>query len=346
MWTRASRSPRLSGVAVLGCAAPAGAQQDAVARAGAQLHAHALAVGCGHVDLGAGGGLGEAHRDVDDEVVAAPREHGRGLDRDLHEEIARRRAVRAGLALAAQSDARAVLDAGRDRHRVAAQALRGAAPAAVEARVLDHVPGAAAAQARLREREESLCLRAHAATVAVRAGRRAGARGRAGAVADGAGRQRLDADRDARAVEAVAERDRHARLEVVAALGRRRTAAAPAAAPEDAAEQVGEVDAVLVEGARVEPAAGCGTAHAGLAQEVVLLALLRIGEDLVGLRDLLEALLGSRIVRVLVGVRLAHELAIGLLDLVGARVAGDAERLVMVRHQDSPTPKVPHDHRD
>jgi hypothetical protein len=123
-------------------------------------------------------------------------------------------------------------------------------------------------------------------------------------------------------------------------------APSPAAAAEDAAEEVGDVDAVLVEHARVEPAARGRAAHAGLAQEVVLLALLGIGQHLVGLRDLLEALLGRRIVRMLVGVRLAHELAVGLLDLVGGRVAGDAERLVMVRHQDSPKPKVLHDLQD
>ena len=125
----------LAGVAVLGRAAAAGAQQDAVGGAG-------LAASCRtRSPSGAGTSISapaaaslKHHGHVDDEVVAAPREHGRGLDRDLHEEVAGGRAVRARLALAAQPDARAVLDAGRDRHGVAAQALRGAAPAAVEAR--------------------------------------------------------------------------------------------------------------------------------------------------------------------------------------------------------------------
>jgi hypothetical protein len=120
----------------------------------------------------------------------------------------------------------------------------------------------------------------------------------------------------------------------------------PPAAAEDAAQQVGEVDAFGVERARVEASARRSAAHSGLAQQVVLLALLGIRQHLVGLCDLLEALLGTRIVGVLVGVRLAHELAVGLLDLVGGRIAGDAERLVMVRHQDSPKPKVLHDLQD
>src|SRR5258705_1124539 len=62
---------------------------------------------------------------------------------------------------------------------------------------------------------------------------------------------------------------------------------------------------------------------------VVALALLGIGEDLVGLVDLLEALLRLGF---LVDVRmvLARELAVRLLDLLGARILRDAECLVVV----------------
>ena len=62
---------------------------------------------------------------------------------------------------------------------------------------------------------------------------------------------------------------------------------------------------------------------------VVLLALLGVAEDVVGVRDLLEALLCAR---VLVGVRVvpAGELAIRLLDLVLRRLLVDAEHLVEV----------------
>jgi hypothetical protein len=70
---------------------------------------------------------------------------------------------------------------------------------------------------------------------------------------------------------------------------------------------------------------------------VVALALLGIGEDLVGLVDLLEALLRLRFL-VDVRVVLARELAVGLLDLLGARILRDAECLVVVlvldRHAD------------
>ena len=49
---------------------------------------------------------------------------------------------------------------------------------------------------------------------------------------------------------------------------------------------------------------------------VVLLALVGVRQDVVGLGDLLEALLGLRVARVAVRVVLARELAVGLLDLL------------------------------
>jgi hypothetical protein len=57
----------------------------------------------------------------------------------------------------------------------------------------------------------------------------------------------------------------------------------------------------------------------------VQLALLRVGEHLVGLGDLLEALL---LLGVHVGVQLARQPAERPLDLVRGRVASDAEQLV------------------
>ena len=49
-----------------------------------------------------------------------------------------------------------------------------------------------------------------------------------------------------------------------------------------------------------------------------------------GLGDLLEALLGMLVVGVAIGVVRARELAVGLLDLLGARLLVDPERLVVV----------------
>jgi hypothetical protein len=59
----------------------------------------------------------------------------------------------------------------------------------------------------------------------------------------------------------------------------------------------------------------------------------------VGLGDLLESLLGRLVPGVAVRVILEGELAVGLLDLLVARAAGYAERLVIVAlAQGGPSP--------
>ena len=71
-------------------------------------------------------------------------------------------------------------------------------------------------------------------------------------------------------------------------------------------------------------------AQALVAVGVVDLALLGVGEDLVGLGGLLELLLGLGVVVVDVGVELAGEAAEGLLHLGPVGVAADPEHLVVV----------------
>jgi hypothetical protein len=72
-------------------------------------------------------------------------------------------------------------------------------------------------------------------------------------------------------------------------------------------------------------------AHAGvLPLGVVLTALLRIGEDVVGVRDLLEPLLGGRVIGVGVRVVLARQRPVGLLDGLVVRRFRDAEDRVEV----------------
>jgi hypothetical protein len=66
-----------------------------------------------------------------------------------------------------------------------------------------------------------------------------------------------------------------------------------------------------------------------VATEVVHPALLRVGEHLVGARDVLEPLLCLG-VRVHVRVELTGKTAVGLLDRVVVGIAGDAEGLVEV----------------
>ena len=91
-------------------------------------------------------------------------------DRDMHIQVAVRRALAAGLALAGQADARAILDPCRDRHLQAAFALHGAGALADPAGIADHAALAAAGRAGPLDQEEAL-LRAHlAGALAGRAG--------------------------------------------------------------------------------------------------------------------------------------------------------------------------------
>ena len=108
--------------------------------------------------------------------------------------------------------------------------------------------------------------------------------------------------------------------------------------PRPAARRVEDPGQDVREGAEVGPGAppppaapppnGPGAAE-DAAAAVVALALLGIAEDVVGLGDLLEALLGAGVL-VRVRVVLARELAVGLLDLVLRGLAVDAQRLVVV----------------
>src|SRR5699024_4793209 len=83
-------------------------------------------------------------------------------------------------------------------------------------------------------------------------------------------------------------------------------------------------------GAGEPEAAGPGPGAEHLALVVVLLALLRRAEDRVRLGDLLEPVLRLLVARVGVGVIVASELAVGLLDLTGGRVLVHTEVLVEV----------------
>ena len=130
------------------------------------------------------------------------------------------------------------------------------------------------------------------------------------------------------------EGDRDLRLEVGAAFGARapaRGAAATCGAAEEVGQDVahrGGVEVEVAEAAEAAARAGAGGEGPGCA--VVLLALLGVAEHVVSLGDLLEARLGVLVVGVGVGVVLARELAVGLLDLLRRGLLVDAERLVVV----------------
>ncbi len=100
---------------------------------------------------------------------------------------------------------------------------------------------------------------------------------------------------------------------------------------ERAAEEVAEQVAEVGEGLEVEAAGAAGAAaQAVMAVGVVEFALLLVAEHLVGLGGLLELLLAIGRVAGHVGMVLAGQLAVGLLDLLEVGVPGDAEHFVVV----------------
>ena len=125
-------------------------------------------------------------------------------------------------------------------------------------------------------------------------------------------------------------------------------AAATAVAAEHAAEEVADVAEALRRSPSVVkrklplPSAAARPLRAldlvgvlpVVAVEVVLLALLRVGEDVVGGVDLLEHGLGGLVVGVDVRVVLARETAVGGANLLFGRLAVDAQDCVEVlRHE-------------
>src|SRR5690606_11493279 len=196
---------------------------------------------------------------------------------DVHgdHEVACRPAVRARSALAAQPDLLAVVDAGGDP-RVQGTAVDlevGRRPLDRRAERQGHLRRDVGALARRREPGRAVALPASAAA-----------------------EHRAEDVLEARARRAAALRVPHA-------------GTAPRAAPtEHGAHDVLEAACPGAPGARGETGAPGHGAHG-----VVLPALLRVGQDRVGLADLLELGLRVRLPLVLVGVVLAGELAVGLL---------------------------------
>ncbi len=266
------------------------------------------------------GGGRHRHGDRAVQVVAAAGEDGVRQHRDLDVQVAGGAAAGADLALARQVDAHAVGDPLR---HLDLQAPTGADPAlagALGARVRDDVAVAAALRAGavgddLAE-ERALHGLHLAAPLAHIAGRDAGARGRAGPLAGLAQHGGVDLQLADAAEGRLGEVDVDPDQRILAAPVPRARPALRAAA-EERVDDVAEAEAL-------EPVAA-----ERAAAPVVRAALVRVGEHVVGGADLLETVLGV-LVGVDVGVQLAGEAAVGPLDVVRARLAGDAEDFVQV----------------
>src|SRR4029077_13124133 len=148
----------LAGAVQLRGAAALDAQEFAVADAGRYLQRH-RSFRRRHLGLAAERRRRERHGHLHDQIVAAPLVRIGLRDMREHEQVAGRPTVLPRFALALEPDFRAVLDARLDLHRVRLDAALAAGAMALRARLLDHGAVAAAARARLGEREETLRLR-------------------------------------------------------------------------------------------------------------------------------------------------------------------------------------------
>ncbi|MNL11727.1 hypothetical protein D3C87_1325730 [compost metagenome] len=250
-------------------------------------------------------------------------------------EVARRAALGAHVALAGHAQARAGVDARRHLDRellgllVAARALAGGA-GGLDDLALAAALGAGRHLGELAE-DGALGLGDLAGALAQAAGRDRAARLGPRARAVVALLEVVDVDGLLAAEDRVVERQVQIEAQVGAPLGTAppaRTGALGRAAPEEGLEDVAEA-AEPLEALEAGPARAEAPLRGGVAELVVALALLGIREDLVGLGELLEALLGPGLL-VDVRVVLARQLAVALLQLVVRGALGNAEDLVVI----------------
>jgi hypothetical protein len=242
--------------------------------------------------------------------------------------VARWAAVDAGLALVAQADLRAVVDAGRDGDLEGAVDPHDALAAALLAGVGDDraVAVAAVADADVDELAEEVLVDPPqlAATAAAGAlGRRAaGLDALAGAL--GAGLVLLEGDLALEPEDRLLELEGEVDPQVGAPLDPL-TLAGAGGGPEERLEQVLDTDpAAPPEGAAADPAV-----DAEVAEAVVGRTLLAVGQDLVGLLDLLEAV-GRAGLGVPIRVVLQHQPPVRLADVVLAGAPADAQDFVVI----------------
>ena len=280
---------------------------------------------------GAQGGRGHGHAQLGVEVVAVAFEELVRLLVDLQVEVAVGSAGRAGLAAPRHADTGPGGHPGGDGDLQVLAHPGAALAGAVLAGGDDDGAVALAARAGRGGHHLSQQGAGHALDVAdpvaLGAGDRLGARRAARAVAGGAGDVGVDGDRPGRPEGDVGELHVHGHEGVLAAAGPGRRSTAGRSPAEEGLEDAAQVSEV---GSGEAAAESASASHGVLPAQVVHLALVGVGEDLVGGGDLLELVLVAGAGDV--GVQLAGLLAVGLLDLLGAGVAADAEDLVVVAH--------------
>ena len=266
-----------------------------------------------------------------------------GADRENHIQVAGRAATGAGFALAGGAKTGAGIDAGRDLEFDAGVFLGPAFAVAVLAGMLDGLSVAPAFGAGLGDGKEAPVDGDLPLTPAGGAGDHLGAGGGTGAVAVRAGGGTADGDFFFAALHGFQEID----FKIVAEVGSLGGAGAPASTPTATPAPESVLENIAKDGApeatrsedfpeKLEGIVKASSGHAPargkslVTKAVIGIAFLRIGEDFVGLTDLLEFFLRFFIALVFVGMVLKGEFPVGLLNLLLGGAAGDPENLVVV----------------
>ena len=280
-----------------------------------------------HFYFAAKGGVGEGEGHVAVEVATVASEDRVLGDAELHIEIARRRAPRAGLPFARHAQAVAVIHSGRHRDGQRLATLHAAATAAGRARVADDAAGATAARTRLLEREKALGDADLATPAALRTIDGLGAGLGPAAIAALAGRQVGHGNLHRVAAHGLLQRELHGVLQIRAGSG---AAAAARPSPEDVAKDLAEDVADVAEAGGVEPRSARRAVHASVAEAIVTLPLLGVRQHGVGFRGFLELLLRVRVAGVAIRVVFHGEPAVRFFHVRFRSAAVNAKDVVIV----------------
>lgn len=316
------------------------AERLARLRARFDLDLHARSVDGRYVHLASERGRGDVEQEIIDHVLAVAHEGVVGLLLDIDLDVARDAVVLAHVALARDVDDHALGHTREDVDLDDLLALDDTRSVTLLALVLDDLALAAtdvASGLGLHHAEDALLgADLHAAAVAVGTGLGSAAALGARAVAMGADHVLAELELLGHARGHLLERQAHLQPQVRSTIARGLASATTASEASEAAMAAEDVakhgeDVVHREAARAAKRTAASEAARGVeAKLVVLLALLRVVEHVVGLGGLLEFLLGRRVARVAVGVILDGELAVGLLDVGLRGVLGEAQYLVVV----------------
>ena len=255
------------------------------------------------------------------------------LDDDLHVKVTRGTAVHTGGTFPRQTDALPVVDAGGNADFKSLRLLHAPRAVALRAGIRNDFPGTLAVRARLLHGEETGRHIDGTGTVTVRASLLRRPRFAACTVATVAFVPHRHANVGLHAVNGLLQRHFEGVTQVVAAVNAR---AAPRLTRRTAAEEFAEDVAEVAAAETAEPAeAACaGTRRTridpGLAEAVVSRLLLRIRQYLIGFAHGLELFFRRLVPVVAVRVVLHRKAPVGLLNFLVARIAGNAQYLVII----------------